>query len=76
MFRSKIKWAALGGLILSVVSLVVHLILAKYSTVDLAQAQRGLAVDVFDDPGLSVTGKPVILHFLIWVSCVFYPFLH
>lgn len=37
IFRSKIKWAAFGGLILSIVSLIVHLILAKYSSVDLVQ---------------------------------------
>lgn len=68
MFRSKIKWAALGGLILSIVSLVVHLILAKYSTVDLAQAQRGLAIDVFDDLGLSAPGKPVWGYRQIWAN--------
>ncbi|XP_059640039.1 protein EMBRYO SAC DEVELOPMENT ARREST 30 [Cornus florida] len=35
LFKSKIKWAALGGLVLSFVSLVVHLLLAKYSNADL-----------------------------------------
>ncbi|KAI3868798.1 hypothetical protein MKW92_012219 [Papaver armeniacum] len=32
MIRSKIKWAALGGLILSLLSLLVHLLLANNST--------------------------------------------
>ncbi|KAF6146976.1 hypothetical protein GIB67_036695 [Kingdonia uniflora] len=37
IFKSKIKWAALGGLILSLLSLLLHLLLAKYSSVDLVQ---------------------------------------
>ncbi|KAK3002481.1 hypothetical protein RJ639_020334 [Escallonia herrerae] len=35
MFKSKIKWAALGGLVLSFLSLLVHLLLAKYSGAEL-----------------------------------------
>ncbi|KAL6970544.1 Protein EMBRYO SAC DEVELOPMENT ARREST 30 [Sarracenia purpurea var. burkii] len=35
LFKSKIKWAALGGLVLSFLSLLVHLLLAKYSSGDL-----------------------------------------
>ncbi|XP_010247139.1 PREDICTED: uncharacterized protein At1g04910 [Nelumbo nucifera] len=37
IFKSKIKWAALVGLILSLLSLLVHLLLANYSTADLIQ---------------------------------------
>ncbi|XAR48968.1 hypothetical protein NMG60_11031969 [Bertholletia excelsa] len=36
IFKSKIKWAALGGLILSFLSLLIHLLLAK-SSADLVQ---------------------------------------
>ncbi|KAF5204355.1 O-fucosyltransferase family protein [Thalictrum thalictroides] len=35
--KSKIKLAALGGLVLSLLSLLVHLLLAKYSNADLVQ---------------------------------------
>lgn len=35
IYKSKIKLAALGGLVLSLVSLLVHLLLAKYSNVDI-----------------------------------------
>lgn len=37
MFKSKIKWAALAGLVLSFVSLLVHLFLAKSSSTGLVQ---------------------------------------
>ncbi|KAI6691369.1 hypothetical protein NL676_028197 [Syzygium grande] len=36
-YMTRIKWAALGGLLLSCVSLLVHLLLAKYSSADLVQ---------------------------------------
>ncbi|OUZ99464.1 GDP-fucose protein O-fucosyltransferase [Macleaya cordata] len=45
MIKSKIKWAALGGLILSLLSLLVHLLLAKYSTADLRKAWTGPGAD-------------------------------
>ncbi|KAK9290540.1 hypothetical protein L1049_008710 [Liquidambar formosana] len=47
IFKSKIKWAALFGLVLSVSSLVVHLFLAKFSNVGLVQysAMVGLSED-------------------------------
>ncbi|KAJ4976754.1 hypothetical protein NE237_001860 [Protea cynaroides] len=35
MIKSKIKWAALAGLVFSLLSLLVHLLLAKYSTAEL-----------------------------------------
>lgn len=64
IFRSKIKWAALGGLILSIVSLVVHLFLAKYSTVDLVHSAT---FSVFPDD-LSVGVGPVrSLFFFVFV---------
>lgn len=37
VFKSKIKWAALIGLILMIVSLLVHLLLANYSNVNLLE---------------------------------------
>ncbi|KAF9614872.1 hypothetical protein IFM89_020969 [Coptis chinensis] len=47
VFKSKIKFAALGGLVLSLLSLLVHLLLAKYSNVDLVQysAFTGFGLD-------------------------------
>ncbi|KAL5727812.1 Protein EMBRYO SAC DEVELOPMENT ARREST 30 [Ranunculus cassubicifolius] len=47
IFKSKIKFAALGGLVLSLLSLLVHLLLAKYSNVDLVQynALTGFGAD-------------------------------
>lgn len=37
LFKSRIKWFALVGLVLSVFSILVHLLLAKYSSGDLVQ---------------------------------------
>ena len=65
IFRSKIKWAALGGLILSIVSLGVHLILAKYSTDNLVH-YHSISI-LTDDFGISVGGTRVkIIIFLFF----------
>ncbi|KAF8403435.1 hypothetical protein HHK36_011539 [Tetracentron sinense] len=47
IFKSKIKWVALVGLVLSLLSLLVHLLLANYSIADLVQysAMAGLSED-------------------------------
>ncbi|GLJ32796.1 hypothetical protein SUGI_0660380 [Cryptomeria japonica] len=42
IFKSKIKWAALVGLLLSLASLVTHLLLARSSTTDLVQYKTGI----------------------------------
>ena len=57
ILRSKIKWVALGGLILSILSLVVHLILAKYSTQNLVSYSTFTIIS--DDIGVSVGGTQV-----------------
>ena len=59
LFKSKIKWAALGGLVLSFLSLLVHLLLAKYSSADLVQysAFKGF----IEDLNLNVGGRQVKL---------------
>ncbi|KAL8159632.1 hypothetical protein V2J09_001169 [Rumex salicifolius] len=63
LFRSKIKWAALGGLILSFMSLVVHLFLAKYSTPDLFHS----ALTVFsDDVNLGIGVRQVGSYKKLW----------
>ncbi|KAL2942863.1 Protein EMBRYO SAC DEVELOPMENT ARREST 30, partial [Bienertia sinuspersici] len=66
IFRSKIKWAALGGLILSIVSLGVHLILAKYSTVDLVHYSAGTIFS--DDLGVNF---PVLGYKKLWKNVKF-----
>ncbi|XP_074310703.1 protein EMBRYO SAC DEVELOPMENT ARREST 30 [Silene latifolia] len=64
IFRSKIKWAALGGLVLSILSLAVHLILARYSYADLLQYTP---VHIFtDDLAISVAGTPVVGYKRLW----------
>ncbi|KAA8547642.1 hypothetical protein F0562_004071 [Nyssa sinensis] len=55
IFRSKIKWAALGGLVLSFVSLLVHLLLAKYSNADLVHYSA--LTSFSEDLNLNVGGK-------------------
>ncbi|XP_057980724.1 protein EMBRYO SAC DEVELOPMENT ARREST 30 [Malania oleifera] len=47
IFKSKIKWAAVIGLVLSLFSLLVHLLLAKFSNVNIVQysAMAGLSED-------------------------------
>lgn len=56
--KSKIKWAALGGLVLSFVSLLVHLFLAK-SSADLVQYTAITAVFTEDlTPTLPTTKGP------------------
>ncbi|XP_021745246.1 uncharacterized protein At1g04910-like [Chenopodium quinoa] len=67
IFRSKIKWAALGGLILSIVSLVVHLFLAKYSTVDVVHSAT---FTVFPDD-LSAGVGPVLGYKKLWANVRF-----
>uniref|UniRef100_A0A5B6ZBG1 O-fucosyltransferase family protein n=1 Tax=Davidia involucrata TaxID=16924 RepID=A0A5B6ZBG1_DAVIN len=53
--KSKIKWAALGGLVLSFLSLLVHLLLAKYSSADLLQYN---AMTIFsEDLNMNVEGR-------------------
>ncbi|ERN01678.1 uncharacterized protein At1g04910 isoform X1 [Amborella trichopoda] len=42
LFKSKIKWVALFGLVLSMVSLLVHLLLAKYSSGYLVQNTKAI----------------------------------
>ncbi|XP_057538957.1 protein EMBRYO SAC DEVELOPMENT ARREST 30-like [Amaranthus tricolor] len=64
IFRSKIKWAALGGLILSIVSLGVHLILAKYSTDNLVH-YHSISI-LTDDFGISVGGTRVLGYKKLW----------
>ncbi|XP_047334462.1 protein EMBRYO SAC DEVELOPMENT ARREST 30-like [Impatiens glandulifera] len=55
IFKSKIKWAALGGLILSFISLLVHLLLAKYSSADLVQYSA--FVGFTEDINLNIQGR-------------------
>lgn len=64
IFRSKIKWAAFGGLILSIVSLIVHLILAKYSSVDLVQYSTVTAFA--DDLGFTLGTTRVLGYKKLW----------
>lgn len=59
MFKSKVKWAALGGLVLSFLSLLAHLLLAKYSNADLVQYSAMTAFN--EDLNLGVTGRQVML---------------
>lgn len=64
MFKSKIKWAALGGLVLSFLSLLVHLLLAKYSSADrvLYSAMTGFNEDL----NLNVEGRQGTGHSKLW----------
>ncbi|KAF7146915.1 hypothetical protein RHSIM_Rhsim03G0126500 [Rhododendron simsii] len=55
LVKSKIKWVALGGLVLSFVSLLVHLLLAKYSSADLV---RYSAITGFtEDLNVNIEGR-------------------
>ncbi|CAO2836948.1 unnamed protein product [Amaranthus hypochondriacus] len=69
IFRSKIKWVALGGLILSILSLVVHLFLAKYSTQNLVSYTTFTIIS--DDIGVSVGGTRVLGYKKLWENVKF-----
>ncbi|XP_057550253.1 protein EMBRYO SAC DEVELOPMENT ARREST 30-like isoform X2 [Amaranthus tricolor] len=69
ILRSKIKWVALGGLILSILSLVVHLILAKYSTQNLVSYSTFTIIS--DDIGVSVGGTQVFGYKKLWENLKF-----
>lgn len=56
MIRSKIKWFALGGLVLSFLSLLVHMFLAKTS-VELVQ--YSVMTQFIEDLDIGVVGKQV-----------------
>lgn len=58
MFKSKIKWVALGGLVLSFLSLLVHMFLANTSA-DLVQYH--VMTGFVEDLNINVLGKQVIL---------------
>ncbi|PSR97960.1 GDP-fucose protein O-fucosyltransferase protein [Actinidia chinensis var. chinensis] len=64
LFKSKIKWAALGGLVLSFLSLLVHLLLAKYSSADLVQysAFKGF----IEDLNINVGGRQGTGYRKVW----------
>jgi hypothetical protein len=64
MFKSKIKWAALGGLVLSFVSLLAHLLLAKYSSADLIQFSAFTAFN--DDITVGVSGGQAPISRKLW----------
>ncbi|GAB2218862.1 hypothetical protein Drorol1_Dr00002094 [Drosera rotundifolia] len=64
MFKSRIKWAALLGLMFSLASLAVHLLLAKVSTAELVQ--HGLVNVFVDDMGTSVLGTKGVAHRKLW----------
>lgn len=58
MFKSKIKWVALGGLVLSILSLLVHLFLANTSA---ELVHYHVITGFVEDLNTSVVGKQVIL---------------
>ncbi|GAB2287486.1 Protein EMBRYO SAC DEVELOPMENT ARREST 30 [Dionaea muscipula] len=69
IFRSKIKWAALVGLVFSFVSLIVHLFLAKASTAELVQYT---AINAFsEDLGLSVEARQGVAYRKLWYNVKF-----
>ncbi|KAL9266657.1 EMBRYO SAC DEVELOPMENT ARREST 30-like protein [Drosera capensis] len=64
MFKSRIKWAALLGLMFSLASLAVHLFLAKASTSELVHYN---IINVFvDDLGSSIGGRKGVAHRKLW----------
>lgn len=66
LVKSKIKWVALGGLVLSFVSLLVHLLLAKYSSADLV---RYSAITGFtEDLNVNIEGRQVAHLFLFFIA--------
>lgn len=69
MFKSKIKWVALGGLVLSLLSLFVHMFLANTS-VELVQYH--VITGFVEDLNVNVVGKQVMFVLdLMFCRCVF-----
>lgn len=62
-YMTRIKWAALGGLLLSCVSLLVHLLLAKFSSADLVQYS---AITGFVDDVTITAGWQGAAHRRLW----------
>lgn len=64
LFKSRIKWFALVGLVLSVTSILVHLLLAKYSSGDLVQyhARTFFSEEFIAKLGQKVDLSPVMLY--------------
>lgn len=58
MFKSKIKWVALGGLVLSFLSLLVHMFLANTSA---ELVQYHVMTGFLEDLNVNVMGKQVII---------------
>lgn len=71
MFKSKIKWAALGVLVLSFLSLLVHLFLAN-STTDLGYYSAVASFN--EDINIGVGGTQVMLAKLLLLLYVFLTF--
>lgn len=67
LVKSKIKWVALGGLVLSFVSLLVHLLLAKYSSADLVH--HSAIAGFTDDLNVNIDGRQVPLHIPVLFYC-------
>ncbi|KAI8566430.1 hypothetical protein RHMOL_Rhmol02G0039900 [Rhododendron molle] len=68
LVKSKIKWVALGGLVLSFVSLLVHLLLAKYSSADLV---RYSAITGFtEDLNVNIEGRQGAGYSKLWKNVV------
>ncbi|KAL4569713.1 hypothetical protein LXL04_025355 [Taraxacum kok-saghyz] len=63
MFRSKIKWVALGGLVLSFLSLLVHMFLANTS-VELVQ--YSVMTQFIEDLNIDVVGKQSVRSKKLW----------
>ncbi|KAL7609158.1 hypothetical protein Lser_V15G11344 [Lactuca serriola] len=63
MFRSKIKWVALGGLVLSFLSLLVHMFLANTS-VELVQ--YSVMTRFIEDLNIDVVGKQSVRSKKLW----------
>ncbi|XP_052196528.1 protein EMBRYO SAC DEVELOPMENT ARREST 30-like isoform X2 [Diospyros lotus] len=68
IFKSKIKWAALGGLVLSFLSLLVHLLLAKYSSADLVQYSA--AAGFTEDLNINVDGRQGTSNRKVWRNVI------
>lgn len=69
MFKSKIKWVALGGLVLSLLSLFVHMFLANTS-VELVQYH--VITGFVEDLNVNVVGQQVMFALdLMFCRCLF-----
>ncbi|KAH7845223.1 hypothetical protein Vadar_029241 [Vaccinium darrowii] len=64
LVKSKIKWVALGGLVLSFVSLLVHLLLAKYSSADLVH--HSAIAGFTDDLNVNIDGRQGAGYSKLW----------